>query len=583
VKRSIDIYRSIRMSLHSGGILISVVLLLWLSCCAYYLPKVVSMGLASRSAAGFTVAIIMGLFFSWFWLFAAYHLVVLSASRLIGRRESRTRQDVSELVAGELPAVAILYPTMNDFDEVSIRSCLDQSYPNFQVFILDDSTDAGIRAEIDRFAMTHVENLTVVRRAEQRRGFKAGNLNHALAGPAREYPLFAILDADCILPPDFIRLLAPRLLRDPQVAFVQSACRPRTDQKRFLAQVMAPSVDVLWLNYMPYRNDFGFTPFMGHGALLKRDAWEIVGGFPEVIAEDIAFALALREKGLRGKYVSKPVCYEALPPAYRSFCGQQSRYKRGACQLLYLYWRHLLLSKKLRWFEKVDVGLFLMGNVLPSMLFLFMILVALIIPAVYYDFRIAHLRIDNADLLSWIVFTPRPEFNLVLTRDFYALSVACILIPLLGTLGIKGTRWRDRIRFLSWSTTMHLAVLPQSLLETLRFVVTRKTTFFVTGSRSSQDVEPRHRKRTLAGLDLASGFVFIACSVVTLNLYLASVGVAILIGVIMKTSMWEQNHPRHLSFISRLPLLLMFFAVSLLGFGLVSAQGALFTAMPFHF
>jgi cellulose synthase/poly-beta-1,6-N-acetylglucosamine synthase-like glycosyltransferase len=523
----------------------------------------------------------MGLFFAFFWLYAAYHLVVLGFNRLIGSREKLARRYVIDL-AEDVPAVAILYPTMNDFDEVAVRSCLEQDYANFRVFILDDSTDAGIRAEVDRFASVHIEKLTVVRRVQAQRGFKAGNLNHALAGAARDYPLFAVLDADCVLPADFTRLLVPQLLQDHRVAFVQSACRARTDQTRFLAKVMAPSVDVLWRNYMSYRNDFGFIPLMGHGALIRRDAWETVGGFPEVIAEDIAFALCVREQGLHGKYASEPFCHEALPPEYRSFCGQQAKYSRGACQLLFLYWRQLLFSTKLRWFEKVDLGLFLMGNVLPSVLFLFMILVALIIPAVYYDFRIAHL--GESSLSFWIVFTPGAELSPILTRDFYALSVVCILTPLLATFGIKGMRWRERIRFVSWSTSLHLAMLPQSLVETIRFVITRKTSFFVTGNRSPQGAEERiSGNRAVTRLDLASGFAFIACSAVTLNLYLTAVGVAILIGVVMKRSIWAHNHPRHLGLMARLPLLLMFFAVSLLGFGLLSAQGALFAVVPVHF
>src|SRR5206468_10384925 len=107
-----------------------------------------------------------------------------------------------------------------------------------------------------------------------------------------DYPIFTVIDADCILPQNFICSLLPLLLSDSKLAFVQVPCLPRTDQQHLLAKVMSPMLIPMWELYMRYRNRWGFVPFLGRGALLNREAWEATGGFPEIVAEDIGFALA---------------------------------------------------------------------------------------------------------------------------------------------------------------------------------------------------------------------------------------------------------------------------------------------------
>src|SRR5690606_31760798 len=144
------------------------------------------------------------------WAYAAYNVGVILFGLLYRRR---ARCPEVPTVATEHPAVALLYTTCNDFAPVSVLSCVQQRYPNYRVYILDDSTDASSAARIDVFAAPRRDQLTFVRRAD-RRACMAGNLNHALATVARE-PLFALVDADDILPPDFLARLVPRILSMP--------------------------------------------------------------------------------------------------------------------------------------------------------------------------------------------------------------------------------------------------------------------------------------------------------------------------------------------------------------------------------
>ena len=59
--------------------------------------------------------------------------------------------------------------------------------------------------------------------------------------------------------------------------------------------------------------------FLGHGALLRRKCWEEVGGFPHIVSEDLGFAIEIREKGYRGRFVEDVVCYEDFPDTVRAF------------------------------------------------------------------------------------------------------------------------------------------------------------------------------------------------------------------------------------------------------------------------
>src|SRR3989442_6707929 len=97
------------------------------------------------------------------------------------------------------PKVAVLYTTMNDVVPDCLR-CVRQDYP-VDVFVLDDSSDPGKRALVDRVA--EEIGATVLRR-QGRKGFKAGAINRWLSVHGREYEYFVLLDADSLLPRDWV-------------------------------------------------------------------------------------------------------------------------------------------------------------------------------------------------------------------------------------------------------------------------------------------------------------------------------------------------------------------------------------------
>jgi cellulose synthase/poly-beta-1,6-N-acetylglucosamine synthase-like glycosyltransferase len=109
---------------------------------------------------------------------------------------------------GEQPVVrfAVFYLTCDDFVPRALQTCFNQQYPPecFRVLICDDSEDPIDRGQIDRTGGSP----TVVRRLK-RKGFKAGNVNHALLSSTEltdEWIVFA--DADQMLPEAFLAELS---------------------------------------------------------------------------------------------------------------------------------------------------------------------------------------------------------------------------------------------------------------------------------------------------------------------------------------------------------------------------------------
>ena len=146
----------------------------------------------------------------------------------------------SELL--EYPAVALLYTTCNDFVEESVLSCVQQDYPNYTVYMLDDSSSPEHQGKIDAFAARYPELVTVVRRPNR----KVSKPEYELwtSHFATEEPYFAIADADEILPVDFLSKLVPVMEADPMCGFTHTNHRANPECGKHARSAMGIGVDL---------------------------------------------------------------------------------------------------------------------------------------------------------------------------------------------------------------------------------------------------------------------------------------------------------------------------------------------------
>lgn len=568
------------------------VLTLWAVAVAWFHPQLATLPALGKTVWAKGALWFFVLFIDIAWGYAAYNVGVIVFGAWYARR-ARQMPRVMAAVS-ERPAVALLYTTCNDFVESSVQSCIEQDYPDHRVYILDDGTDPECRARIDRFAAAHPARVRVIRRSTHR-AYKAGNLNHALGTVARE-PLFALVDADEILPPHFLQALVPRLLAEPDCGFVQATHRCNPDTTSSLARDLGPGVDSHWRWYHPLRNDYGFVMLLGHGALVRRQAWLDAGGFPELVSEDLAFALRAREAGWRGRFAEDVVCYEEFPEDVRAFRVRHMKWTRGTCEFLIRETGRLLRSRRISWVEKLDILLPTLNLPLSFLFFLFVLDANIVLTSLY----------GNIATMTWViggrpwlvpVLRLNPAFEVLDRADLYVVTLIALVSPVLCFVIDMARHPRRLWSFLAQSTALYGALGPLSSIGVVLFALTRRAVFHVTADRGRPQASPHGisgRVRTslvefarrshpddplVQGIELVCGVVLVSLACVTVQLPFLGLALGYLMLPILHNVRWDC---RPVQAAIQVPLSLIIVGVVLGSLSLMGIQ-TVFFGYGFHF
>jgi GT2 family glycosyltransferase len=334
-----------------------------------------------RDTALGVIVICNTVFISYFWLNGLKDLVYPFAYRLMRRHE--VLPPVSRIPGHELPLVGLLYATCNDFSAPSLAACLQQDYPRCEPVILDDSNNPRFRQQVDSYALRHW--IPVVRRAD-RKGFKGGNLNNYLRGDGKHLDYFVIIDSDEILPRDFVSRALDYFAVSPDIGIVQAnhvATRNRTTFMR----TFAPGVDSHWPAYQAVKSRAGFMSLLGHGAMVSRAAYLAGNGFPPIVSEDIGFAIDARRAGYRTVFAPDITCEEEFPPDYAAFKKRHRKWTEGNMEFIRRYTLPIMFSRRLSWYEKLDIVLFTFGLPLTGIFSLYVAANAILFPLVHFSYR----------------------------------------------------------------------------------------------------------------------------------------------------------------------------------------------------
>jgi Glycosyltransferase like family 2 len=350
--------------------------------------------------------------------------------------------------------VAVLYTTMNDFRESAAVSCVSLDYPEFHVFLLDDSTSPRHRLLVDKFHSRFPEKTTVIRRTA-REGFKAGNLNHALNAVHASFQFFAIADADTILPGHFLDATM-RYFRTPNIGFVQARVEIKQERRPFVKH-LSTGQDLYWRRIVPASARYGFMMLHGHGAIVRTSVWREVGGFPPLVAEDLAFSTRAREHGYLGVFAFDVVCEDRLPRNFPCFAARQLKYVRGAAEHIRTDAIRFLRSSRVPWFEKLDR---MVGN-------LCLVSAAPFLASIVF-LEIAQLVYPNSHLLA--------RNSRLLIPD-----IAAVLFPLVPSLiELWKSPWK-LVTHICCSVCVHLSMTFAACADAMKVILTRRTFFAVTG------------------------------------------------------------------------------------------------------
>jgi len=185
---------------------------------------------------------------------------------------------------GPFPFVSIHVPAHNEPPDMvieTLRSLLALDYPAFEVLVIDNNTDDEVLwRPLEQFCAENPAHLRFHHLA-QWPGYKSGALNFALTVTDPRADLIAIVDADYLVDPDWLRCTAP-LFADEQVGFVQSPQDYRGWQDSAYFRRLYHSYDYFFAVSQRSRDERGAAIFGGTMGLLRRSALVEVGGWDDV-------------------------------------------------------------------------------------------------------------------------------------------------------------------------------------------------------------------------------------------------------------------------------------------------------------
>ncbi len=425
----------------------AITVLLWL----YFVPNIANVPfLAGREinrgmAIGARVLLVFnGIFISYFWLngvkdFLYVIWYYLFRKKMYERYYAVVDADVSKAK----DKILMAYCTCNDFDGESLARSLNQTYPHFDVVILDDSTDERYKQKINEFALER--GIKVVRRTD-RVGFKAGNINHYLqSSECREkgYDYYVILDSDEILPDNYLYESLKYFYAYDNVGIVQ-ANHVSDRNRNFFMKLFHVGVNSHWPTYQTMKHFYGFSTMLGHGAMLKRDCYEKVGGFPPLVAEDLCLSIEARKYGYYVAFAPNVICREEYPIDYVAFKKRHSKWTQGNLEFIKRYSGKISRSK-MHWFEKLDIVLFTYNLPLTAVFAFFIFANLMIAPLLGVDVGAVYALWM---IIPTIIFFFSPMLNDFITWTFrlpilrsliYTVSVVMLYGSMLTTSLISAT------------------------------------------------------------------------------------------------------------------------------------------------
>ncbi|EIC21371.1 glycosyltransferase [Thiorhodovibrio frisius] len=244
----------------------------------------------------------------------------------------------------DMPFVSIHVPAYNEppallIETLDALAALD--YPHFEVLVIDNNTkDPDVWQPVcahcaclgERFRFFHVDPLA---------GFKAGALNFALRETHPEVDVVAVIDADYVVQPNWLRDLVPAF-DDPDVGIVQAPQDYRDgDQNAFKAMCHAEYRGFFHIG-MVTRNERNAIIQHGTMTMIRRKTLVAAHGWAEwCITEDAELGLRLFEQGYKALYIPCTYGRGLIPDSFADFRKQRFRWAYGAVRILAHHWREL--------------------------------------------------------------------------------------------------------------------------------------------------------------------------------------------------------------------------------------------------
>lgn len=253
------------------------------------------------------------------------------------------------------PFVTIQIPVYNDpVIKRCIESCLKLDYPNYEILVLDDSTDDKTRKIIDKFS----GKVKIVRR-NNRKGFKAGALNAAL--PFSKGEIIVIFDSDWIVPKNFLKkIVAP--FKNKKIAAVQAKQKFMGWKRNFISFWAALLQTTYYNIWLPLMDKVNATFCGGTLVAIRKKALLEIGGWNEKsLTEDADLTIKLLNLGYRIVYLEELYGRGEVPYKLKYFFSQYRRWSYGLTRSFIENWKTIIFGN-LKLSQKFMISFVTLGH-----------------------------------------------------------------------------------------------------------------------------------------------------------------------------------------------------------------------------
>ena len=264
--------------------------------------------------------------------------------------------DLLEPKPGDMqPFVSIHLACCNEPPEMvilTLDSLAALDYENFEVLVIDNNTK---RDEVWQPVEEYCKKLGPKFRFFHLNpwpGFKAGALNYGLSVTDARAEVVAVIDADYVVRPDWLRALTG-YFADPKVAVVQCPQAHRDYEHNAFRRMTNWEYDGFFRIGMHHRNERNAIIQHGTMTMVRRGALESTGGWSEwTICEDAELGLRLMHSGYDLVYVDEIMGRGLTPADFTAYKSQRYRWAFGAMQILKARWNWMTERGPLTWGQR---------------------------------------------------------------------------------------------------------------------------------------------------------------------------------------------------------------------------------------
>ncbi|MET0544697.1 MAG: glucans biosynthesis glucosyltransferase MdoH [Caulobacterales bacterium] len=236
----------------------------------------------------------------------------------------------------------------------------------FDIFLLSDTTDAGIAAQ-EEMAFAQLKAQSPVqcfyRRRRNNHERKPGNIADWVRRFGGAYEQAAILDADSIMSGDALAHLVGVMERRSEIGLLQTLptiVKRRTLFGRYLQFGVGVYSPVAWAGLSFWNGEEGL--YWGHNALFRTRAFAAHAGLPQsgdtqregrILSHDAVEAILMRRAGYSVRMApAMPGSYEECPPTLVEFMDRDRRWCQGNLQNLRFF-----TAPGLHWIQRAQLVL----------------------------------------------------------------------------------------------------------------------------------------------------------------------------------------------------------------------------------